>query len=78
MNTIDDVVTNVTNENTVIDSAVTLIQGLEAQITALKVGTDPVTQAKIDALVTSIKAKTDALAAAVATGTPASTPVVNP
>jgi ABC-type transporter Mla subunit MlaD len=59
----------VTAENSVIDSAVTLIQGLAAEIAALKP-----TQEAIDALAASVKAKSDALAAAVSANTPASDP----
>jgi hypothetical protein len=57
----------VTNEDTVIDSAITLIQGLAAQIAAN--ATDP---AKLKALADDVNAKAQALAAAVAANTPAS------
>lgn len=53
-------------EDTVIDSAVTLIQGLAQQIADLKP-----TQDAIDALAADVQGKADALAAAVAAGTPA-------
>jgi len=56
----------VTAEDSVIDSAVTLIQGLADQVAALKPN-----QAAIDALAADIKGKSDALAAAVAANTPA-------
>lgn len=69
MATLNDVQTAVTAEDTVIDSAVALIQGLAAQIAALQP-----TQAAIDALANDVKAKTVALSAAVLAGTP--TPVV--
>ena len=68
MATLADVQAAVTAEDTVIDSAITLIQGLAAQIAAL-----PANQAAIDALATDVKAKSDALAAAVAANTPAAT-----
>src|ERR1700688_1523525 len=64
MNTIDDVIANVSDEDTVIDSAVVLITGLQTQITALKVGADSTMQAKIDTLNSTITAKKVALAAA--------------
>ncbi len=66
MATLKDLQDAVAAEDTVIDSAVTLIQGLAAQIAALAP-----TQAAIDALAADVKAKSDALAAAVAAGTPA-------
>lgn len=55
----------VTAEDTVIDSAITLIQGLAAQVAALEPN-----QAAIDALAADIQGKSDALAAAVAANTP--------
>lgn len=64
--TLADLQSEVTAEDTVIDSAVTLIQGLAAQVAALAPN-----QAAIDALAADIKAKSDGLAAAVAAGTPA-------
>ncbi len=57
---------NVAAEDSVIDSAIVLIQGLAAQIAAL-----PADQAAIDALAADVKAKADALSQAVVTGTPA-------
>src|SRR5882724_7958323 len=69
MATLQDVQNEVTQEDTVIDSAVALIQGLAAQIAALQPN-----QAAIDALAADVKAKSDALAAAVAANTPAATP----
>lgn len=68
MSTLADVQTAVTAEDTVIDSAVALLQGLAAQVAALAPN-----QAAIDALAADIKAKTDGLAAAVAANTPAAT-----
>jgi hypothetical protein len=66
---IDDVIASVTAENTVIDSVVTLLQELSAQLASA--GTDP---AKLDSLKSTIDAKTQALAAAVVANTPAATP----
>jgi hypothetical protein len=66
MATLADVQAAVTAEDTVVDSAVVLIQGLAAQVAALQPN-----QAAIDALAADIKGKSDALAAAVAANTPA-------
>jgi hypothetical protein len=70
---LDDLTAEVAAETTVEASAVTLIQGLAAQITAA--GTDP---AKLAALTTQIKTSSDALAAAVAANTPAAPPAPAP
>lgn len=59
----------VTQENTVIDSAVTLLNGLSAQI-ANAAGD----RAASLALAQDVKGRSDALAAAVAANTPAATP----
>jgi ABC-type transporter Mla subunit MlaD len=64
MATLADLQTAVTAEDTVIDSAITLIKGLAAQIAAL-----PPDQAAIDALAADVKGTSDALAAAVAANT---------
>lgn len=64
MATLADLQALVTQEDTVIDSAVALIQGLAAQVAALAPN-----QAAIDALAADIKAKSDGLAAAVAANT---------
>jgi hypothetical protein len=66
MAAIDDLQAAVAAEDTVIDSAITLIQGIPALIAAA--GTD---QAKLTALQADITAKSAALAAAVAANTPA-------
>lgn len=66
MATLSDVQAAVTAEDTVIDSALTLIQGLADKVAALQPN-----QAAIDALAADIKGKSDALAAAVAANTPA-------
>lgn len=68
MAAIDDLQAAVAAEDTVIDSAVTLLNGIPALIAAA--GVDP---AKLTALQTDIQTRTAALAAAVLVGTP--TPV---
>jgi len=68
---LDALTASVAAEDTVIDSAVTLIQGFSAQLAAA--GTDP---AKLTALKSDIDAKTQALATAVAQNVPA--PPANP
>lgn len=65
MATLADVQAAVTAEDTVIDSAVTLLNGLAAQIAALAPN-----QAAIDALAADVTSKTAALAAAVTANTP--------
>lgn len=67
--TLDELKTKVEAENTVIDSAMTLLNGLSAQIRDLS--TDP---AKLQALADEIDAKTAALSASVAANTPATPP----
>ena len=59
----------VTAEDTVIDSAIALLQGLAAQVAALQPD-----QAAIDALAKDITDKTTALAGAVTANTPAGMP----
>jgi hypothetical protein len=66
MAAIDDLQAAVAAEDTVIDSAITLIQGIPALIAAA--GVDP---AKLSALQADITAKSTSLAAAVAANTPA-------
>jgi hypothetical protein len=66
MSTLADVQAAVTAEDTVVDSAIALLQGLAAQIAALQPN-----QAAIDALAADVTAKTTALANAVAANTPA-------
>lgn len=66
MAAIDDLTAQVAENTTVEGSAITLIQGIAAQLAAA--GTDP---AKLAALQTQLKASGDALAAAVAANTPA-------
>lgn len=69
MATVDQIQADVTAEDTVIDSAVTLLQGLSAALTAA--GTDP---AKLDALKADIEAKTATLSAAIVANTPGAPP----
>jgi hypothetical protein len=69
MSAIDDLQAAVAAEDTVIDSAITLIQGIPALIAAA--GVDP---AKLAALQSDITAKSSALASAVAANTPAPPP----
>ncbi len=66
MAAIDDLATAVAAEDTVIDSAITLLQGLSAALAAA--GTDPV---KLAALQSDITAKTKVLSDAVVANTPA-------
>lgn len=69
---IDDLTTKVQAESTVTASAITLLNGLSAEIAGLKNSTtDPATLAAIDALATSVSAQTSDLAAAVTANTPA-------
>ena len=69
MATLKDVQDAVTAEDTVVDSAIALLQGLATQVAALQPN-----QSAIDALAADINAKTSALANAVAANTPAATP----
>ena len=65
MASLADLQAAVTAEDTVIDGAITLINGLAAQIAALAPN-----QAAIDALAADVQAKSDALAAAITANTP--------
>ena len=69
MASLQDLQVTVTAEDTTIDSAITLIQGLAAAVAAL-----PPNQAAIDALSADITAKAAALASAVTANTPATPP----
>ena len=73
MAAIDDLAAAVAAEDTVIDGAVTLLNGIPALIAAA--GTDP---AKLAALQADITAKTTTLAAAVLAGTPTPAPAAAP
>ena len=66
MTVLTDLQAAVAAEDTVIDSAITLLQGLSAALTAA--GTDPVALAALNA---DITAKTASLAAAITANTPA-------
>jgi hypothetical protein len=69
---IDDLTTKVQAESTVTASAITLLNGLSAEIAGLKNSTtDPATLAAIDALASSVSSQTSDLAAAVTANTPA-------
>lgn len=65
MAALDDLTAQVAANKTVIDSAVTLINGIAARITAA--GTDPVA---LKALTDGLKSEDDSLAAAVQANTP--------
>lgn len=85
MYTLDQVIANTADMDTVIDSAVQAINGLQAQVAALKTPvTDPDTAKKIDALGADIAANKAKLAAAIVVNTPSvppvtpNTPVVQP
>lgn len=66
MSALDDLTAAVAANDTVVDSAVTLLQGLKAALDAA--GTDP---GKLAALSSDIAAKTKVLSDAVAANTPA-------
>ena len=66
---LDDLTAEVANATTIEQSAITLIQGLAAQLAAA--GSDPV---KLQALHDSLVAEDAALAAAIAANTPAAPP----
>lgn len=68
MATMQDVQAAVTAEDTVVDSAIALLQGLAAAVAGLKPD-----QAAIDALAADITSKTQMLADAVTANTPAAT-----
>lgn len=73
MKALDDLTNAVSSENSVIDSAVTLLTGLSDQLKAA--GADP---AKLQGLQAAIEQRTASLAAAVAANTPAPTPSAPP
>lgn len=68
-NELDSLTNQVASNTSVVESAITLINGIAARITAA--GADP---AKLAALTASLKSEDDALAAAVAANTPAPAP----
>lgn len=67
----DDLIAEVAAEKTVIDSAITLIEGFSQRLT--DAGVDAT---KLAALVTDMQAEKDKLAASVAANTPAAPPTV--
>lgn len=72
---IDALTTNVAADTSAVSSAITLLQGLSAEIAALKTGvTDPTQLAAIDALSSTVSAQAAALAAAVVANTPPAAP----
>jgi hypothetical protein len=82
-NALDDALTqlqaDVTSENTVIDSAVTLLNGIPAMIAdavakATAAGATPAELQAVTDLSAAIQAKAQALSAAVVANTPAATP----
>ena len=68
MATVDDVITAVANEKTVVDSAITLLEQLHTMLTAAIASNDP---AKVQAVLDAISTQQAALAAAVSANTPA-------
>jgi ABC-type transporter Mla subunit MlaD len=68
MKTLDDIVTEVTGEKTVIDSAVTLLNGLSQQLKDALASQDPT---KIQAVIDQIDANKQELADAITANTPA-------
>lgn len=73
---IDDLNAAVTAEQTVEASAITLLNGLSAQLTAALNSSTP--NAAIQGVITNINANASALAAAVAANTPAAPPATPP
>jgi hypothetical protein len=69
MSALDDLTAQVTANTSLEQSAITLIQGLAAQLAAA--GTDP---AKLAALTTQLNSSSAALAAAITANTPAAPP----
>lgn len=69
MSALDDLTTQVAANTSVEQSAITLIQGIAAQLAAA--GQDPI---KLAALTGSLKTSADSLAAAVAANTPVAVP----
>ena len=64
----------VARNTTVEQSVVTLVNNLAAQIAAIPASSDPVTQAALDSLKTTLSQNDDAIAAAVAANTVAPAP----
>lgn len=69
--TIDDLITAVQEEDTLIDSVSTLVTGLKTRLDeALKGAITPEVQAKIDGVFASIQADKQKLSDAIVAGTP--------
>ena len=75
---LDNLIAAVTDETTVVKSAVVLIDGLEQKVNDLSatLADQPAVQAKVDELATAISASKAELAAAVAANTPDEPPPV--
>ncbi len=73
--TLDDVLADVTDEKTQIDSLAALTTGLKAQLDAVLAGAlTPAQQAKVDAIFTAVDANKAAVVTAINANTPAATP----
>ena len=69
----------VAQDTSVEQSAITLLQALTAEVTAISAGsTDPATQTALNALVTQVNTNVTNLGAAVAANTPTSTTTQSP
>lgn len=75
MASIDDIQARVTAQKTVVDSAVTLLQEISAELKAALASNDP---AAVQAVIDSLDANTKELADAVQANTPASPPSGEP
>lgn len=72
MATLDEVLADVTDESTKIDSLSTLVAGIKAQLDAALSGQiDPTTQAKVDAIFAGVEANKAKVQAALDANTPA-------
>lgn len=71
--TLDDILTDVTDEGTQIDSLATLMGGLQQQLTDALAGTSPAVQAKVDAIFAAVDANKAKIVSAINTNTPAAT-----
>ena len=72
MVTLDQVVSDVSDESTVVDSLVALTAGIKAQLDAALLGVlTPGDQAKVDAIFAAVEAEKAKVAAAITANTPA-------
>jgi len=78
MSALDDLTAAVASETTVNQSAITLLNGISAQITAAVAAAQAGDMAPLSGLAAQITANTTALAAAVTANTPATPPTVVP